>query len=156
MLQTLEREVAQAEALLEALQIPEGRLAGQEWHRLSLAERIQVLHERMLHHLHQAQAAAADQGRPMVVQAADARHAAGALREDELAEVHALLDEYGVPRVRCSVFDPDWRAQHVPARAAERLRILHRLMAESGLPDFMPPGTVLDPPEAKPEAEVAR
>jgi hypothetical protein len=83
MLETLEREVAQAEAILDALQIPEGKLLGQDWHRLALAERIQVLYERMLQHLRRAQAASAEQvhttlsplttGQPVMVQAADAQ-----------------------------------------------------------------------------------
>jgi hypothetical protein len=69
-------------------------------------------------------------------------------RSDELAEVHAVLDAYGVPRALFCVLGPDWRAQDVPARPAERLRRLHRLLVESGLPDFMPPGTVVELPEA--------
>jgi hypothetical protein len=159
LLEMLTREVTEAKALLEALQIPEGRLAGPEWHCLTLAERIQVLYERMLYHLRQAQAALVAEparatltprttiGQPVMVQTADAQGATGASRLDELAEVHAVLDAYGVPRVLYSVFGPEWRAQDVRASAAERLRKLHRLMVETGLPDFMPPGMVVDPPE---------
>jgi hypothetical protein len=83
----------------------------------------------------------------MVVQAVDARSAVGSPRKDELAEIHAVLDAYDVPRVLVSVLGLDGFAQDLPAWAAERLRRLHGLMVESGLPDFMPPGTVVDPAE---------
>ena len=133
--------------VLDALQIPEGRPEWPHWHRLTLAERIQVLYERMLHHLRQAQATSAAE-QPVIVHAADAQSAATPTHGDELAEVHAALDSYGVPRVLFSVLGSDWRAHDVRARAAERLRKLHRLMVETCLPDFMPPGTVIDPAEA--------
>src|SRR5262249_15571536 len=125
----------------------------------TLAERIHVLYERMLHHLHHAQTASAEEhttltppittGQPVTVEAADTPYAAGAMNGDELAGVHAVLDQYGVPRVLFSVLGPDWRAQDVCAPAAGRLRKPHRLMAESGLPDFMPPRTVVDSPEGR-------
>lgn len=89
-----------------------------------------------------------------MIRAADAPNEAGPTRGDELAEIHEVLDAYGVPRVRCSVLGPDWCALDVRARAAERLRKLHRLMVKTGLPDFRPPGMVADPPEGgRKEAE---
>jgi hypothetical protein len=76
------------------------------------------------------------------------RHQASMTRADELAEVHAVLDDYGVPRVLRAVLRSDWSYHPLPARAAERLRRLHWLMATYGQPDFMYPESVIDPPDS--------
>ncbi len=72
----------------------------------------------------------------------------GMTRADELAEVQAVLDDYGVPRVLRAVLRSDWSYHPLSARAAERLRRLHWVMVTYGLPDFMYPETVIDPPDS--------
>jgi hypothetical protein len=145
LLERFEHDLLEASDALDALQIPQSRSNESSWNYLTLAERIGVLHQRMLYHLRQAQAAA---DVPQPIQAVmelvmDTTRSASA----ELAEVHAVLDAYGAPEYIGFVQQADGSAERVLASAAHRLRRLHRLMVEDGLPDFRPPGTVSDPPD---------
>lgn len=146
LLERFEHELTAASDTLDTLQIPQYEHNGPRWKLLTLAERITILHQRMLYHLRQAQTTtAAPQPMQAIMELVTDTTLSASV---ELAEVHSLLNAYGVSAFAGYIEQPDGSREHVPARAGVRLRWLHRLMVEDGLPDFMPPGMVNDPPDA--------